>query len=425
MSARRLDIDEVTARLGVKRETVYAYVSRGYLRSEPAADGRTSTFDPVEVEALAQRSRPRRRPRRGEGIDVTLSSAITQLHDGAISYRERPLGELAGRRFEDVAELLWSGVLPEAAAPPRWTTDGAVVEAVRGVLAQLPSSCGAGTRLRAAVATTAAFAPPHHDLGPEAVMATGRTLIATMVNALAPTTPPAPSTSRTAPATTHPPRIERPVAEAVSEAVAGRLAARWRPVLDLALVLLADHELATSTLAARVAASTRADPAAAVLAGLAAVSGPLHGSASVAAQRFISAAAAEPGAAVADELRRHGSLPGFGHPVHRRGDPRAPLLLGALRDAAAGRSRDRARMADAERVIEVASARTGTPNSGAAPNSDAAPNIDVALGAFGYVAGLPLGSTELIFSIARMAGWIAHAMEEYGEAPLRFRTRTR
>ncbi|MEZ5231712.1 MAG: citrate/2-methylcitrate synthase [Acidimicrobiales bacterium] len=51
------------------------------------------------------------------------------------------------------------------------------------------------------------------------------------------------------------------------------------------------------------------------------------------------------------------------------------------------------------------------------------PNVDLALGALGHVAGLPLGATELLMAVARTAGWIAHAIEEYGEEPLRFRAR--
>ncbi len=69
--ARAMDIDEVVARLGVKRETVYAYVSRGVLHSQRTREG--STFDRDEVEALAARGR--RRPLPGEGIDVVLASS--------------------------------------------------------------------------------------------------------------------------------------------------------------------------------------------------------------------------------------------------------------------------------------------------------------------------------------------------------------
>jgi citrate synthase len=178
--------------------------------------------------------------------------------------------------------------------------------------------------------------------------------------------------------------------------------------LDAALVLLSDHELATSTLAARVAASTRADPFAVVLAGLGAVAGKLHGRAARAVHELlIRAAATSPEAAVARALDEGGAILGLGHPVYRGTDPRAAYLLRRL--APALKRDERKRLDD---VIRIASGGGG-----------AQPNVDFALGALAFSMRMPVGSTEAIFGIARTAGWIAHALEEYGEAPLRFRAR--
>jgi citrate synthase len=179
-------------------------------------------------------------------------------------------------------------------------------------------------------------------------------------------------------------------------------------VLDAALVLLADHELATSTLAARVAASTRADPFAVVLAGLGAVSGPLHGKAALGAHQLVEDARRAPavGAVVARTLAG-GRLPGFGHPVYRGVDPRARHLLDRLADL----------LPRSERAVidDVLAAASGL--------SDQPANVDFALGALASGLHMPLGATEAIFAVARIAGWIAHALEEYGEEPLRFRAR--
>jgi citrate synthase len=182
--------------------------------------------------------------------------------------------------------------------------------------------------------------------------------------------------------------------------------------LEAALVLLSDHELATSTLAARVAASTRADPFAVVLAALGAVSGPLHGKAARGVhQLLLQAVASSPELAVACGIDAaglpRGVVHGFGHPVYRGVDPRAAFLLEAIAPLV---SRGTRRLIDA--VADAASA------SGAAP-----PNVDFALGALAFALEMPVGATEAIFVIARTAGWIAHALEEYGEAPLRFRAR--
>jgi citrate synthase len=174
-------------------------------------------------------------------------------------------------------------------------------------------------------------------------------------------------------------------------------------------VLLADHELATSTLAARVAASTRADPYAVVLSGLGAVSGPLHGKAALTVHELLLAASAGGSAerAVAQVLAQRATMPGFGHPVYSDIDPRAACLL--QRFLPLTKRADRA-------VIEAVRAATQA-------STQQAPNVDFALAAFAFALHMPIGATEAIFAIARSAGWLAHALEEYGETPLRFRAR--
>ena len=199
-------------------------------------------------------------------------------------------------------------------------------------------------------------------------------------------------------------------------AIAGRLWSRLAGrratpgllrALSAALVLVADHELAASTLAARVAASVRADPYAVVATGLGAVSGALHGGASLGAEALLSAAVgpADVPPVIRDLLRRGERVPGFGHFLYRAGDPRAALLLDLVRAAA---PRD-GRLAVAEAVRGEVAAR-GLPG----------PNIDFALAVLTRVAGMPAGAGEAIFAVGRTAGWIAHAIEEYARAtPLR------
>ena len=180
-------------------------------------------------------------------------------------------------------------------------------------------------------------------------------------------------------------------------------------VLDAALILLADHELATSTLAARLAASTRADPYAVVLSGLGAVSGLLHGAAGHAPFQMLTDARSlgSPERAVALALATHGSVPGMGHPLYTEADPRAACLLDLLLPLVARRDR-----VVLDGVLAAAEATSG-----------AQPNIDLATAALAFAMHMPSAATEAIFAFARMAGWVAHAIEEYGEAPLRFRTR--
>jgi len=165
--------------------------------------------------------------------------------------------------------------------------------------------------------------------------------------------------------------------------------------LNAALILLADHDIAASTLAARVAASTRANPYAVVSAGLAALDGPLHGGASVLAHTLLAEATTRPDpvSAIADRLRLGTPIPGFGHPLYPDGDPRATTLLGLLDD---DEVRDTAtRLADAMRT------RSGTH-----------PNIDFALAALTLQQGMTADAGEAVFAVARTAGWIAHAREQ-------------
>jgi citrate synthase len=171
-------------------------------------------------------------------------------------------------------------------------------------------------------------------------------------------------------------------------------------MLNAALVLLADYELAASTFAARVAASVRADPYAVIATGLGAMAGALHDCAALGAEIMLASAASPADAArvVGELLRRGEMLPGFGHVVYKSEDPRASLLLRLVADYAP-RSRE---LAVATSVIEQARHR-----------SLPAPNVDFSLAVLARVVGMALGSGEAIFAIGRTAGWLGHALEEY------------
>jgi citrate synthase len=164
-------------------------------------------------------------------------------------------------------------------------------------------------------------------------------------------------------------------------------------------------------LAARVAASARADPYGVVGAGLGPFSGTLHGAASRHVRGLLDRAEVEgPSVALAEALQLHRHVPGFGHPLYPHGDPRAAALWRRLDGRWAGHER----MAVVESVRSLAMERT-----------QVHPNIDFALGAMGHLHGLDHDAGEALFGVARAAGWIAHAIEEYGERPLRFRPRAR
>ena len=391
---------EAAQRLGVKPATLYAYVSRGVLRRRRGADGRSSLFDPAEITALADRARPRR-PAGTAGF--VIESAVTEISDGPLRYRGMEVAQLAlWRPFEDVAEWLWSGSYRKGGPPP-WQATEEAVAAGTAAQAALPPGTLPLERLQVIVPAMAATDRLRRHLDPPAVVAAGRSIIAGLIDCLPSPAPGGPS----------PAPVPVPVGQG---GVAGRL---WykicgrRPdpgllgALRAALALLADYELASSTFAARVTASVRADPYAVVSTGLGAL-GALGGS--LGAEGML-ALVREPGDAarvVGDQLRRGERLSGFGGFGDGVADPRAALLLDLIRKAAP-RS---ARYAAAAAVLAEVRRR-------ALPE----PNIDFALAVLGSVAGMIPGAGEAIFAVARTAGWIAHALEEYAsDVPLRPRT---
>jgi citrate synthase len=372
--------DLVTARtaaerLGVDVRTLYAYVSRGALRRVPGPDGRSSRYDSDELELLARRSRPRTLPRPAASIDLIIATRVSTVTDGTVRYRGTSVLDLikAGAPFERVADLLWQAGPPDSDGG--WRPPGAGERL--GV--QLPAGVAVLRRFAIAIAVlpevgaTSLADPGAHPDWPTC----GRRVIDCLVDA------------------SHASHANQ---GADGGSVAGRLWQRWSPLpptaarvraLDIALILLAEHELALSTLSVRVAASARATPASCLLAGLSTLSGSLHGGAA---------------RTVHDKLAaREPVVTGFGHPVHRHGDPRVAPLLEAVYEIATG---------DDRALIETARRAAPRPL-----------NVDFALGALTYAARMPAEAATAIFAIARVAGWIAHAAEEYDEPPLRFRGR--
>jgi citrate synthase len=403
---------EAAERLGVKPATLYAYVSRGLLRPRRGDDGRSSLFDPAEIEHLTDKGRPRRAAGTG---DFVIESALTEVSDGRLRYRGMEVTKLAlWRPFEEVAGWLWTGSLGKAGAAEPWQATPEAIAAGTKAQAALPEGTLPLDRLKVIVPAMSATDPMRLHLDPPAVIVAGRNIVAGMVDCL-----PEPGSAAAS-------LSGAPAARIADGGIAGRFWYKICPkrpdpglvgALRAALALLADHELAASTFAARVAASVRADPYAVIATGLGALGGTMHdnglhsgmpkGGASLAAEAML-ASAREPSDAarvVGDQLRRGERIPGFGDFVHSSGDPRAALLLDLIRKAAPRSSR-----------YAVVSAVVAEVRRRSLPE----PNIDFALAALGYVAGMVPGAGEAIFAVARSAGWIAHAMEEYAKnAPFR------
>jgi citrate synthase len=406
MINRRLTSAEAADRLGVKPATVYAYVSRGLLHPERTPRG--STFELQEVAQLARSARnpggpgaanrgPTRRaaadPGPGDPIFVT---ELTLIDRGRLYYRGLDAVELSRTRtFEQVAEWLWTGTWEGGDQP--WRVAPQVEEGLSRALTPIPAGAGPTERYMAAVVAASLCDDLRHDLNPAGVPVTGRALLAALVRAL-------------------PHSTSRGGKGSVSARAWRGLTGRAGPApavgaLEAALVLAADHELAPSTMAARVAASFRADPYAVVLTGLGPASGSWYAGSTGAPGEVevLLRDAARVGAerAIGDRLRRAGEIPhGFGMPLYPRGDPRGTELLRRLEGVGPPE-----RLEVVRRVVEVGQARGFPP-----------PNFDLGLGALSFCGEMGPGAAQAIFTLGKVAGWLAHAIEEY-TSPTRFRSR--
>ncbi|MFD9453294.1 citrate synthase [Streptomyces sp. NPDC059985] len=386
---RRLTTQEAALALGVKPATVYAYVSRGQLSSRRDPVGRGSTFDAAEVEALARRSRREAAAPAGE---LSVRTSLTLIEADGYWFRGVDAVELASRyAYEEVAEWLWTG---EPRPGARFAAPPEALAAARRAVAALPEHSGPIDRLRVAVAAAAVTDPLRFDLSEEAVLDSARSLLPTLAGAL-------PELGAAA-------GDGAPIArELWSRLTAADPEPRALEVLDMALALLADHDLAASTLAVRVAASARAHPYAAVSAGLGALEGPLHGAAGRLAHRMLVEVLERGGAApvVAEYLRAGRRVPGLGHRLYRGEDPRAGALFGRLA------------------VLPQAAPALGAARevAGVMARHGLHANVDLALAVLTVSCGMRAEAGETVFAVARTAGWIAHALEEYQERPLRMR----
>jgi citrate synthase len=357
-----LPVEDALSELNVRRQTLYAYVSRGFVRARADdSDPRRSLYSSSDIRKLRGRKRgARRRSEVAAGAiawgEPVLESAISTVRDGDLIYRGKSAAALAKTAtLEDVARLLWR-------------SKQVTLETTRA------KASGATPKARAFafLALRAASDAPTLGRNPAALQRDAWSLLSGFADALTG----APS----------------------QRALHLRLADDWRirgrgaELIRCALVLMSDHELNPSTFAVRIAASTGAPLAACALAGLSTLAGPLHGEAALRALAQLDQllAATDTAAEAKTMVARGDQIAGWSHPLYPDGDIRALDLLAALKPRPA--------IAKALRAIEK---ETGEK-----------PNCDAALAAMTRELDLPDAATFSIFALARMAGWLAHAMEQ-------------
>ncbi|MFC7623521.1 citrate synthase [Microlunatus sp. GCM10028923] len=397
----RLTSAEAAARLGIRLETLYAYVSRGRITRHRDSDG--STFDPLEVERLAtERRRDPAAIRRASPAGTPLMILDTDLaliEDGRLYLRGQDIAGLTELPYEEVASRLWQA---EAASPGAglFRADEAAVATARTVLAAMPAETRPIDLIMVAARVFGQADPLRSELSPGRVIRAAGALLAGLIAVL-------PDQAERSGAAEPRPR-RRLAAELWPKLTARRPTGPRVAALNAALVALFDHDLAVSTLAARAAASARADPYGVVSAGLAALDSALHGTASVDAHRLLAAiqAGTSVDRALAETLRGRTGIPGFGHRLYAGQDARATVLL----DRLAGVPGTARTLELAGSVADEVTRRTGQ-----------SPNVDFALATLVLAFGMAAEAGEVIFACARIGGWIAHALDEYQRPPLRLR----
>jgi citrate synthase len=372
-----LTAQEAADQLGIKLDTLYAYVSRGRLRSVSVPGSRERRYRSEDVEALLGGRGAERLPRvtDAEALMPVIGSSICLIENGHLYYRgEDAIGLSGVATLEEVAALLWR------------VEEGFGLAQETGSKGPIPEIAASGLveRCQIRLAALADRDLPALDLTRSGVIRTGSRLLHELTACVAPA-PPSP------------------------EPIHRRLAAAWgvgevgADLLRRCLVLIADHELNASTFVARCVASTGATPYAVVGAALSALSGRRHGGETARAEAlFLELARGEdPMTVMAGRLARDERLPGFGQFLYPAGDPRAAALLAAL-----------------ARAVPAAYASIEAATAAGFRLSGLHPNVDFALAAAATGLQLPRSAALGLFIIGRTVGWIAHAIEQYESGTL-------
>lgn len=381
--------EEAVRFLGVERATLYAYVSRGLITRAPGPDGRRRLYQRADLERL----RAKHDARAGHGPSAAaalrfgqpvLESALTAIDERGPVYRGRAAVELAerGLSFEAAADHLWAA----EHRPSAWAKAAARADRRAPAYAKvLPRQAAAIARMNAVLTRLALDDADRFEAAVGTEHDRARLIVHAVVRAL-----PMPGRSVAAGPC---------LAALVAAGLGAPRSEESTAALNTAMILLLDHELNPSSFAARVAGSTGADLYACLTAALATVSGPEHGAACDRVEALITEIGTPRRAlgVVRARSARGDKIPGFGHQLYKRGDPRTPPLL-SLAKAIAPR---------APRLRTVLALIEAMASAGHEP-----PTVDVGLTALSAALELRPGSGAALFAIARTGGWTAHALEQ-------------
>lgn len=344
-------------------------------------------------------------PRGLEDVVVT-TSAITFIdgRQGRLIYRGYDIRELARfSTFEETAYLLWYGHLPKPVELNELSRKLAALRelpsGVRKVLEALNPGTPPMEALRTGVSALSSF-EPEETKGPQTSLEGALRLTAvlpTLVSTFHRLRQGEPPVS---------PRPELNHASNLLYMMTGRPPSITDAhVLDVALILHADHELNASTFAARVTASTLSDLYSAVTSAVGTLKGPLHGGANERVMDMVEEIHRPEGAEayVLKKLHEHEKVMGFGHRVYKVEDPRATILREFAKNLAKEKG-DPLPFEILRKVEEVVRREKGL-----------YPNVDLYSGPCYRLLGIPKDLFTPLFAASRVAGWTAHVLEEYAD----------
>jgi citrate synthase len=386
---------EATRLLRIKPQTLYTYVSRGLIRSVAQPGDKRRLYHREDIE----NARARAQLRRGQGAAAegamrwggqpVVDTAITEITPEGPRYRGRLAIDLAaeGCSFEAAAEFLWTGVLQHD--PVRWRLS-ALPAGFAARLNAAASSLSILQILALAAGMLGAGETVRSEIGRGNTLSAARDTILVLAGCLGFLT------KRKA---FRVPVRGMTVAEIVARALLPQVATDTIQALDRALVVSADHELSSSTFAARVAASTGVEMRSCVEAALIAHSGATLGGACDIAEDLLRGARTR--ADIRQRLTRAEKagqrIPGFNLPLYPKGDPRARYLLEIARLFDSRNRRAELIYSFIEEAEQSLRLR---------------PSIEVGLVALSAALRLPERSAGALWALGRCAGWIAHVQEQ-------------
>ncbi|HZI49761.1 MAG TPA: citrate synthase [Pyrinomonadaceae bacterium] len=345
---------------------------------------------------------------------VAASSSIGDVNGekGELIYQGVNIHDLATKStFEEVVFLLWNGRLPKRAEldelkkslAASYELPWQIVELIKGMSERVPKSADPMDRLRTIISALAMFDEEARDLSREASIR-----VATRLTARFPTIVAAIDRARNGKEMIQP-KPDLDIATNFLYMLKGEMPDEFDAhVLDVALILQADHELNASTFTARVVAGTLADMYSAVTAALGALSGPLHGGANTAIMKILLEIddANKVEGYVKDALAKKKKIMGFGHAVYKTEDPRATHLRRFSKEM--GERKGNTKWYNITAKLEEIMKR----------EKNLLPNVDAYSASTYYMMGIPLDLYTPIFAISRISGWTAHILEQYADNKL-------